>query len=86
MCYGKPIILVPTPNHTEQLTNARQAQNLGVSQIVLQEWLTREKLLERVRRGLQMETGERLAHIQEEALRHNGLENAVRTVVEMAEE
>jgi UDP:flavonoid glycosyltransferase YjiC (YdhE family) len=86
MCYGKPIILVPTPNHTEQLTNARQAQNLGVSQIVLQEWLTKEKLLERVRRGLQMETGERLAHIQEEALRHNGLENAVRTVVEMAEE
>jgi UDP:flavonoid glycosyltransferase YjiC (YdhE family) len=86
MCYGKPIILVPTPNHTEQLTNARQAQNLGVSQIVLQEWLTKEKLLERVRRGLQMETGERLAHIQEEALKHNGLENAVRTVVEMAEE
>jgi UDP:flavonoid glycosyltransferase YjiC (YdhE family) len=86
MCYGKPIILVPTPNHTEQLTNARQAQNLGVSQIVLQEWLTKEKLLERVREGLQMETGERLAHIQEEALKHNGLENAVRTVVEMAEE
>jgi hypothetical protein len=48
--------------------------------------LTKEKLLEGVRRGLQMETGERLAHIQEEALKHNGLKNAVRTVVEMSEE
>jgi UDP-N-acetylglucosamine--N-acetylmuramyl-(pentapeptide) pyrophosphoryl-undecaprenol N-acetylglucosamine transferase len=86
MCYGKPVILVPTPNHTEQLTNARQAQKLGAAQIILQKWLTKEKLLEKVRQCLQKETGERLTHIQEEALRHNGLENAVRTVVEMAKE
>jgi UDP-N-acetylglucosamine:LPS N-acetylglucosamine transferase len=85
MCYGKPIILVPTPNHTEQITNARQAQSLGVAYIVLQDWLTKEKLLEKVRQCLQRETGERLAQIQEEALRHNGLENAVRTVIEIAE-
>jgi UDP:flavonoid glycosyltransferase YjiC (YdhE family) len=85
MCYGKPAILVPTPNHTEQLTNARQAQKLGVAQIVLQEYLTKERLLEKVQRGLQAETGERLAQIQEEALKHNGLENAARTVIEMAE-
>lgn len=85
MCYGKPVILVPTPNHTEQLTNARQAKKLGVAQIVLQEYLTKERLLEKVQRGLQAETGERLAQIQEEALKHNGLENAVRTVIEMAE-
>jgi UDP:flavonoid glycosyltransferase YjiC (YdhE family) len=86
MCYGKPVILVPTPNHTEQLTNARQAQKLGAAQIILQKWLTKEKLLEKVRQCLQKETGERLTHIQEEALKHNGLENAVRTVVEMAKE
>ena len=48
MCYGKPVILVPTPNHTEQLTNARQAKKLGVAQIVLQEYLTKERLLEKV--------------------------------------
>ena len=84
MCYGKPVILVPTPNHTEQLTNARQAQNLGVAQIVLQRYLTKEKLLEKIRRGLQTETVERLAQIQKEALKHDGLENAVRTVVEEA--
>jgi UDP-N-acetylglucosamine:LPS N-acetylglucosamine transferase len=77
---------VPTPNHTEQLTNARQAQKLGAAQIILQKWLTKEKLLEKVRQCLQKETGERLTHIQEEALKYNGLENAVRTVVEMAKE
>jgi UDP-N-acetylglucosamine--N-acetylmuramyl-(pentapeptide) pyrophosphoryl-undecaprenol N-acetylglucosamine transferase len=85
MCYGKPIVVVPTPNHPEQLTNARQAQNLGAAQIVLQDLLTKEKLLEKVRRGLRNEAHERLAQIQEEALKQNGLENAVTTVIEMAE-
>jgi hypothetical protein len=48
--------------------------------------LEEEKLLEKIRHSLQKETGERLAHIQEEALKHNGFENAVRTVVEAAKE
>ena len=85
MCYGKPAVLVPTPNHTEQLTNARQAQKLGAAQVILQKWLTKERLQEKVRRCLQKETGRRLAHLQEEALKYNGLENAVRTVIEMVQ-
>jgi UDP:flavonoid glycosyltransferase YjiC (YdhE family) len=76
---------VPTPNHTEQLTNARQAQKLGAAQVILQKWLTKERLQEKVRQCLQKETGRRLAQIQEEALKYNGLENAVRTVIEMAQ-
>lgn len=84
MCYGKPVILIPTPNHTEQLANARQARNLGIAQIILQEWLTNEKLLEKVEQGLREANSERLERIQKEALSHNGLENAVKTVVEKA--
>lgn len=84
MCYGKPVILIPTPNHTEQLANARQARNLGIAQIILQEWLTNEKLLEKVEQGLREANSERLECIQKEALSHNGLENAVKTVVEKA--
>ncbi|HVP16963.1 MAG TPA: glycosyltransferase [candidate division Zixibacteria bacterium] len=61
MCYGKPVILVPTPNHTEQLANARQAQRLGAAQVILQKWLTKERLLKKVRQCLEMETGRRLA-------------------------
>ena len=82
MCYGKPAILVPTPNHTEQLTNARQAQKFGAAQVILQKWLTKERLQEKVRQCLQKETHRRLAQIQEEALKHNGLENAVNVVIE----
>jgi UDP-N-acetylglucosamine--N-acetylmuramyl-(pentapeptide) pyrophosphoryl-undecaprenol N-acetylglucosamine transferase len=85
MCYGKPVILVPTPNHTEQLANARQTQKLGAARVVLQEWLTKERLLKEVRQCLETETGRRLSQIQEEALKHDGLKNAVDTVTEMAE-
>lgn len=85
MCYGKPVILVPTPDHTEQLTNARQAQKIGAAQVILQKWLNGERLQEKVRQCLQKETGRRLAQIQEEVLKYNGLENAVRTVIEMAQ-
>jgi UDP:flavonoid glycosyltransferase YjiC (YdhE family) len=82
MCYGKPAILVPTPNHTEQLTNEKQAQSLGVANVILQDRLTRTKLLENVQELLQAETANRLAEVQEEALKHDGLENAVRAIMQ----
>jgi len=85
MCYGKPVILVPTPNHTEQLANARQAQKLGAAQVILQEWLTKERLLKGVLQCLEPETLRRLEYIQEESLKHDGLKNAVETVIEMAQ-
>jgi len=84
MCYGKPSILVPTPNHTEQLSNAKQAENLGVAKIVLQERLGKGKLLESVQQILQAETLDRLAEVQKEAVKYDGLENAVKTVIEVA--
>jgi UDP-N-acetylglucosamine--N-acetylmuramyl-(pentapeptide) pyrophosphoryl-undecaprenol N-acetylglucosamine transferase len=85
MCYGKPAILIPTPNHTEQLTNAKQAENLGVAKIVLQERLTKEKLLKNIQHLLQTEAVERLREVQDEALKYDGLENAVKTVIEVAQ-
>jgi UDP-N-acetylglucosamine:LPS N-acetylglucosamine transferase len=85
MCYGKPTILIPTPNHTEQLTNAKQAENLGVAKIVLQERLTKEKLLKNIQHLLKTEAVERLREVQDEALKYDGLENAVKTVIEVAQ-
>jgi UDP:flavonoid glycosyltransferase YjiC (YdhE family) len=84
MCYGKPSILIPTPNHTEQLSNAKQAENLGVAKIVLQERLGKGKLLESVQQILLAETLDRLAEVQKEAVEYDGLENAVKTVIEVA--
>ncbi|NIQ04876.1 MAG: hypothetical protein GWO20_03810, partial [Candidatus Korarchaeota archaeon] len=34
ICYGKPMILIPTPGHTEQLNNAMRARKLGVANII----------------------------------------------------
>jgi UDP-N-acetylglucosamine--N-acetylmuramyl-(pentapeptide) pyrophosphoryl-undecaprenol N-acetylglucosamine transferase len=85
MCYGKPMILVPTPSHTEQISNAKQAESIGVAKIILQNRLSGEKLLQNVRATLRDEMVKRAAQVQEEALRYDGLENAVRTVTEEAD-
>jgi UDP-N-acetylglucosamine:LPS N-acetylglucosamine transferase len=85
MCYGKSIILIPTPNHTEQLTNAKQADSLGVAKIVLQEKLSKAKLLTCIQELLQPKALNRVSEVQKEALKYNGLENAVRAVVEVAQ-
>jgi UDP:flavonoid glycosyltransferase YjiC (YdhE family) len=85
MSYGKPMILVPTPSHTEQLSNAKQAGNLGVAKIVLQEELNKEKLLGSVQQLLGNDVRERLKEVQKETLKHDGLEHAVKTIIGIAE-
>jgi len=85
LCYGKPMIIVPTPSHTEQLNNAKQVEALAVAKMIEQKELSRESLLRGVQQILQDGTPERLTQIQQEVLRHNGLENAVKTITEIAE-
>jgi len=85
MCYGKPMIIVPTPSHTEQLNNAKQAEKLGVAKVIEQEELSKEVLLKNVQQILESEASERLKQIQEEVLRYDGLENAVTTIIEIVE-
>ena len=46
ICYGKPSIIVPTPNHTEQYANARRAKELGFAEALHQEELDRDRLLD----------------------------------------
>jgi UDP-N-acetylglucosamine--N-acetylmuramyl-(pentapeptide) pyrophosphoryl-undecaprenol N-acetylglucosamine transferase len=83
MCYGKPMIIIPTPGHTEQISNARQAEEIGVAKFILQNRLSREKLLSTVREALGSGMVERAAEVQGEALKHDGLENAVNNVIEV---
>jgi UDP:flavonoid glycosyltransferase YjiC (YdhE family) len=85
MCYGKPMILIPTPSHTEQLSNAKQAADLGVAKIIQQENVTKEKLLEKVEQILESDMREKLAEMQKEVLKYDGLENAVNTITQIAE-
>jgi UDP:flavonoid glycosyltransferase YjiC (YdhE family) len=82
MCYGKPMILVPTPNHTEQFGNAVQAMDLGVAEIIQQEEVSRERLLKDVKRVLTGEVPDRLKEVQREVLKYDGLDTVVKTIVE----
>lgn len=84
MCYGKPMILVPTPNHTEQINNAAQAKKIGVANVIQQENLSLNKLIKTVKKTLMAENIEKLEQIQAEVLKYDGLENAVNTIIEMA--
>jgi UDP-N-acetylglucosamine--N-acetylmuramyl-(pentapeptide) pyrophosphoryl-undecaprenol N-acetylglucosamine transferase len=85
MCYGKPMILVPTPSHTEQLVNARQARNLGIAKVIPQEELNKEILLKTVNQTLKNDMSKRAEEVQREAIKHNGLETAVKTIIKAAE-
>jgi UDP:flavonoid glycosyltransferase YjiC (YdhE family) len=49
LSYGKPMILVPIPDHTEQYGNARRAVSLGVAKIIDQNRLNHGTLEHAVR-------------------------------------
>jgi UDP-N-acetylglucosamine--N-acetylmuramyl-(pentapeptide) pyrophosphoryl-undecaprenol N-acetylglucosamine transferase len=42
---GKPMILIPIPDHTEQYGNAKRASKLGLAEIIPQREVTTERLL-----------------------------------------
>ena len=75
------MIIIPTPGHTEQLTNARQAEKLGIARIILQEMLNKEKLLQNVQQLLQPKIQHRAEEIQKEALKHDGLETVAKEIM-----
>jgi len=85
MCYGKPAILVPTPGHTEQISNAKQARDLGVARVLSQNNLGKESLLEVVKQIIAGKMREEVEEMQDEVLKHDGLENAVEAITRVAE-
>jgi UDP:flavonoid glycosyltransferase YjiC (YdhE family) len=80
MCYGKPAILVPTPSHTEQINNAKQAMDLGVARILMQKDLNGQHLLGIIRQVLEDRTREKLRKIQRQILAYDGVREVVRTI------
>lgn len=84
MCYGKPMILVPTPNHTEQINNAVQAKKIGVAKVIQQENLSLNRLLKAVEQTLTADNQKKIKQIQAEVLRYDGLESVVKIIFEVA--
>jgi len=85
ICYGKPVILVPTPSHTEQFNNAKKAADLGIAEIIQQEDLTKDSLLASVRKVLDKKRfQQRSEQLQREISKWNGLEIAAKIIADAA--
>jgi UDP-N-acetylglucosamine:LPS N-acetylglucosamine transferase len=54
---GKPMILIPIPDHTEQSGNAKRTSKLGLAEIIPQRELTTERLLDATKRLLDSPPG-----------------------------
>ncbi|MDH5687153.1 MAG: hypothetical protein OEZ48_04750, partial [Candidatus Bathyarchaeota archaeon] len=84
MCYGKPMILVPTPSHTEQLSNAERVKELGVAEVLDQDGLGKGMLIDAIEKIL-IEKGylTRTEKLHELVSNLNGLGTAVETIVKV---
>ncbi|MEJ2272785.1 MAG: glycosyltransferase, partial [Candidatus Bathyarchaeota archaeon] len=81
ICFGRPMILIPTPSHTEQYNNSKKATELGVAKIIKQENLTKDILLTNIRYILDNKTIQNRANqLQKDILTCNGLATAVRII------
>ncbi|UCE57919.1 MAG: hypothetical protein JSW19_01640 [Candidatus Bathyarchaeota archaeon] len=84
-CYGRPQILIPTPNHTEQLNNAKNAIELGIAEMIEQDDLNKHTLVNTVGKILNGRFRERAEQIQEDVIKLDGLKTAVEIIVNTAE-
>ena len=82
MSYGKPMILIPTPSHTEQLNNAYRLKELGVAEVLEQDDVSKETLLRTIRKMLNDDSyRKRLEEMHKEISQLNGLKTAVDTII-----
>jgi UDP-N-acetylglucosamine--N-acetylmuramyl-(pentapeptide) pyrophosphoryl-undecaprenol N-acetylglucosamine transferase len=86
LCYGKPMILIPTPNHTEQYNNARKVKALGAAELLDQQQLSKENLLKTAEKMLSTDRyAERSKEILEEVGKLDGIETAADIITKAAQ-
>lgn len=84
--YGKPMILIPTPSHTEQMNNARRTQEMGIAEVIEQSNVNAETLLKTVNKILSDDSYRRnIEKIRESTVEMNGLKTIVDIIVNVAE-
>jgi uncharacterized protein (TIGR00661 family) len=52
ICYNKPSIIIPVPNHPEQYGNARRTMEIGVAEAIHQRDITKKYLLKKIKKIL----------------------------------
>jgi UDP-N-acetylglucosamine--N-acetylmuramyl-(pentapeptide) pyrophosphoryl-undecaprenol N-acetylglucosamine transferase len=86
ICYGKPMVLIPTPSHTEQVNNALRVKELGIAEVLDQKDVSRDTLAEVIDRMLSDESCQKRAEeVQKDISGLNGLKTAVETIMQVAQ-
>jgi uncharacterized protein (TIGR00661 family) len=84
LSFGKPMVLIPTPNHTEQLNNANKVKELGLARVVKQKNIKKSTLFTAVKRMLVEDKSEINKEIKEKTSGLKGLETAIAIILETA--
>ncbi|MCX8170662.1 MAG: hypothetical protein N3E47_01640 [Candidatus Bathyarchaeota archaeon] len=80
--YGKPMVLIPTPSHTEQMNNAIRVREMGVAEIIEQSDVCVKTLLNAIDKILSDNSYRRnIEEIRSKVTGINGLETVVETIL-----
>jgi len=86
LAYGKPLLIIPVPDHPEQLGNARRAFELGVARVLAVDELTADLLSSTIDRMLNSpEYARRAAEIRDLACRMRGVERVIAAVRQLSQ-
>jgi UDP-N-acetylglucosamine--N-acetylmuramyl-(pentapeptide) pyrophosphoryl-undecaprenol N-acetylglucosamine transferase len=86
ICYGKPMVLIPTPSHTEQLNNAFRAKDLGIAEVLQQSEVCLKTLSAAIDKMLYDEGCQKMIEqVMYRVSGLNGLKTAVNTIANVAE-
>ncbi len=79
--YGKPSLVIPTPNHTEQMGNAKRMEEMGLSIVLDQEVLDIDKVASALRYLCEdKELEERIIEASKFASMYDGLEATLKYI------
>jgi len=87
IAYGKPLVIIPTPNHTEQINNAIRAEDLGVAKVLHQQELNLNSLLYCIEELLQDEGYiNKVREISKNISHVDAVETAIDIITEFAQD
>ncbi|MEM1990156.1 MAG: glycosyltransferase, partial [Candidatus Bathyarchaeia archaeon] len=84
--YGKPMVLIPTPSHTEQMNNAIRVREMGIGEVIEQSEVSVETLIKAIDKILSDDAyRRRIEEIRSKIAKINGLKTAVEIILDILE-
>jgi len=80
ICYGKPLVLIPTPSQTEQFNNAKRAEELGIAKILDQKSLNSLNFISTLKKMFMGNFTEKAYKIQKDTAKYDAVKTMVETI------